>query len=294
MINMYDFICSNSSFFDQLKFGDQGDVFIEYLCPIQEKKARVWSHKNCLMYVVQGKRIYDSLNYIHKTGKHQLLFIRKGGIILHQYFQEPYRALIFMFDDAVIKKLISEYPALLEPAPSKNPDFDTQPTIIALHLNPFIESVFFSSLDYLKMPTAESAISMEIKFKELVINILRDKESNSFSHYLSWFCNASDAAFIKLMRENSHYNFTTKELARIACMSLSTFKREFERIFGVTPGKWLRQQRMEMAIRLLHTTEKSIVEIAFDIGYNDAAAFSKAFKKATNQSPSDYRERSKS
>ncbi|HET8736054.1 MAG TPA: AraC family transcriptional regulator [Pricia sp.] len=292
MINIYDFICSNSSFFNQLKFGDRGDVFIDYLCPIQEKKARAWSHKNCLMYVVQGVKGYDSVNHYHQSREHQLLFIRKGGVILHQYFQEPYRALIFMFDDAVIKEFISEYPTLLGPSISKNTDFSNQPTIMALNSNPFIKSVFIASLDYLKKPTAESVFSLKIKFKELFVNILRDKDSNTFTRYLLWLCKASDASFIKLMRENSHYNFTTKELARIACMSLSTFKREFVRILGITPGKWLRDQRMERAISLLCLTEKPISEIAFELGYNDAAAFSKAFKRATYLNPSDYRENS--
>lgn len=146
MINIYDFICHNSSFFDQLKFGGRGDLFIDYLCPIQEKKARAWSHKNCLMYVVQGIKSYDSTKHYHQSREHQLLFIRKGGVILHQYFQEPYRALIFMFDDAVIKELISEYPSLLEAATVKNFDYSNQPTIVELNSNPFIKSVFISSL----------------------------------------------------------------------------------------------------------------------------------------------------
>ena len=200
MINIYDFICSKASYFDQLKFGDKGDIFIDYLCPIQEKKARAWSHKNCLMYVVQGVKGYGSLNQYHQTQKHQLLFIRKGGIILHQYFQEPYRALIFMFDDAVIKEFISEYPTLVQSASLKGIDYSNQQPITVLNSNSFVKSIFISSLDYLKNPTTESTISLEIKFKELFINILRDKHSNMFATYLSWLCHTSEATFIKLMR----------------------------------------------------------------------------------------------
>ena len=292
MINIYDFICSKASYFDQLKFGDKGDIFIDYLCPIQEKKARAWSHKNCLMYVVQGVKGYGSLNQYHQTQKHQLLFIRKGGIILHQYFQEPYRALIFMFDDAVIKEFISEYPTLVQSASLKGIDYSNQQPITVLNSNSFVKSIFISSLDYLKNPTTESTISLEIKFKELFINILRDKHSNMFATYLSWLCHTSEATFIKLMRENCHYNFTTKELAKIACMSLSTFKGTFIRILGVTPGKWLHDQRITTAIALLCNTDNSISEIAFDLGYNDTAAFSKSFKDTTKMNPTDYRKNS--
>ena len=31
-----------------------------------EKKARAWSHKNCLMYVVRGVKGYDSVNHYHQ------------------------------------------------------------------------------------------------------------------------------------------------------------------------------------------------------------------------------------
>ena len=42
MINIYDFICANATSFDQLMFGEKDDVFIDYLCPIQQVKARAW------------------------------------------------------------------------------------------------------------------------------------------------------------------------------------------------------------------------------------------------------------
>lgn len=290
MINIYDFICSNASFFHQLKFGKSGDIFIDYLCPIREEKTRAWCHKNCLMYVVQGRKGYSNVKDYYQSEKHQVLFIRKGGVILHQ-FKGPYRALIFMFEDNLIRDLLSEYPILLT-APIKDPDFNNKPTITPLSSNPFVKSIFISSLDYLKDPTDESAISLEIKFKELVINILRNNNENTFTSYLSWLCNSSDASFIKLIRENSSYNFTTKELARVACMSQSTFKREFARIFATSPGKWLREQRIIRAIALLRNTQKSISEIAFDLGYSDTAAFSKAVKMATHINPTDYREKS--
>lgn len=294
MINIHDFICANSSLFAQLKFGIQESIFIDYLCPIQEEKARAWSHKNCLMYVVQGAKGYDALGGSQSpdallSGKGMLLFIRKGGVILHQYFQKPYRALIFMFDDEVMKNFIAEYPTLVSPANPDETDFDNEPSIVVLNTNSFIESNFLSCLPYLESPTPESVISLDIKFKELCVNILREKESNVFANYLSWLCNKSDSAFIKLMRENSCYNFTAKELARIAGMSLSTFKRKFEKIMGATPGKWLKEQRMKKAISFLKNTNKTISEIAFDVGYSDIAAFSKSFKSAARLNPSDYR-----
>src|SRR5690606_30815396 len=285
MINIYDFICANAAYFDQLKFGNTGSIFIDYLCPINENKARAWSHKNCLMYVCRGQKGYESGGRIHNSRPHDVLFVRKGGVVLHQFFESPYRALIFMFDDAAIHAFFSEYPSLIRSETEHIPLLEDLPTVTTVPSSPFIQSAFLSSLEFLKSPADENRVALEIKFKELLVSLLREKGPNSFNHYLTSVCSDRVAAFTKLMRDNGHLHFTTAELARIAGMSLSTFKREFSRHFGVSPGKWLREQRMARAVAML-SQNRSVSEVAFELGYSDAAAFSRAFKAVTNRNPS--------
>ncbi|MCE7923895.1 MAG: AraC family transcriptional regulator [Haliscomenobacteraceae bacterium CHB4] len=292
MLNIYDFICSHSKYANQLQFGNPENLFIEYVCPLKEMKVRVWSHKNLLVYPLQGTKGYAATDQYYQSRVQQFFFIRKGGFISHQYFEQPYRAMMFMFDDAAIKQFLTEFSILAPAGRYTATDFARQQVVTELKSSSFIEAVFMSSLDYLKDPGLESRISLEIKFKELIVNILREKDSNAFSAYLSWICNDTDAAFIKLMRENSHFNFSSPELARIACMSLSTFKREFIRLFGMPPGKWLREQRIARAVAMLSNSNKTISEIAFELGYSDIASFSKAFKLATSFNPTDYPQRS--
>lgn len=288
MINIYDHICATTSYDDQLRFGKSGEIFVDYHCSITEQKTRVWSHKNFLMFVVEGSTGYETGNIYHESREQELLFIRKGGFAIHKRFERPYHALMYVFDDAFIKSLVAEYPALLEKKYREEVDFLEQPGVIELNPSPLIKSVFLSSLEYLRLSGKESTIAMELTFKELLVNLLREKESNPFYLYLSWLCNDEAVSFIKLMRENSHLNFSTKELARTAGMSESTFKRIFEQHFGVPPGKWLQEQRIARAIVMLSNSKTTISEIAFQLGYSDTAAFSKAFKKATRLNPSDY------
>jgi AraC-like DNA-binding protein len=288
MINIYDFICSTSSFSDLSTFGKGGETFIDYSCPLTENQTRVWSHMNCLMYVTEGSKGYETRNGYHQSHVHQVLFVRKGGFILHQQFEKPYHALVFMFDDASIKSLVAEYPGLLKTKQQPDSDFLDHPVVLELKSSPVIESVFFSSRDYLKMADTEGLISLEFKFKELMVNLLRDKISNPLHKYLSQVCNDDSQAFIKLVRDNSHFNFTSEQLAKTAAMSLSKFKRVFKKHFGKAPGKWLHEQRMARASSLLSNPGASISEIAFQLGYSDVAAFSKAFKNTTRLNPSDY------
>ncbi len=289
MINIYDFIRAHSSSFDQLRFGDNGDIFIDYLCPIKENKARVWTDMNCLMYVMEGAKGYASMDYYHESAASQVLFIRKGGYMLHQRFENPYRALIFMFADASLKSFFAEYPYLLAERVATEADFMSQPVVLELPSSPFIASTFSSALDHLKHPVPESHVSLKLKFRELLVDMLREKRSNPFYVYLSWLCDDEKLSFMKLMRENAHCHFTIEELARVSGMSLSSFKRVFKGSFGMSPGKWLDQQRISSAIALLVNTSKTISEIAFDLGYSDASAFTRAFKRATDKNPAYYR-----
>ncbi|HEX5553750.1 MAG TPA: AraC family transcriptional regulator [Chitinophagaceae bacterium] len=288
MTNIYDFITTNASYFNQLKFGREDDLFIDYLCPIKETKARVWSHKNCLMYIMQGAKGYGSLHQHHESLPGEVLFIRKGGYILFQRFKEPYRALIFMFSDHAVQSLLKEYPGLLRLDNQSAAGFMDQPEVLLLESSSYVASIFLTAHQYLKQPGAESHISLEFKFKELLVNLLRKKEPNAFYLYLSWLSLDHQAPFIKLMKENSHLNFTAEELARTAGMSLSTFKRNFKKQFAISPGKWLREQRIVRARDMLGNPTKTISDIAFELGYSDVAAFSKAFKSATGYPPREF------
>ena len=51
----------------------------------------------------------------------------------------------------------------------------------------------------------------------------------------------------------------------------------------------LNEVRTQLAKELLHTGEKNITEIAFLLGFGDTSAFTKAFKKWTKMSPSEYK-----
>jgi AraC-like DNA-binding protein len=72
--------------------------------------------------------------------------------------------------------------------------------------------------------------------------------------------------------------------------SLSSFKREFRKVYGTTPGKWLMERRLIHSASLLQTTDLSVTEISFECGFEDVSHFSRSFKEKFGQSPSDYRD----
>jgi AraC-like DNA-binding protein len=81
------------------------------------------------------------------------------------------------------------------------------------------------------------------------------------------------------------------ELARIAHMSESSLLRAFKRATGRSPIDYHLRLRVSRACDLLRSDDRSITEIAYDVGFSDSNYFTRQFRKAMGMTPRDYRKR---
>src|SRR3954452_4114400 len=80
-------------------------------------------------------------------------------------------------------------------------------------------------------------------------------------------------------------------LARIAEVSEAHFIRTFSTTFGETPHRYLQRRRVERAMFLLRSTDRSVTDICFDVGFSSLGTFSRVFRDIVGESPSAYRRR---
>ena len=99
------------------------------------------------------------------------------------------------------------------------------------------------------------------------------------------------AVIINYMQDNAEYKIATSELANMVGLSVSRLERLFRSVLNLSPQQMLQKIRLEKAIKLLKTPNKSVIEIAIQCGYADHSAFSRQFKQLTGLSPSDFRKR---
>ena len=83
-------------------------------------------------------------------------------------------------------------------------------------------------------------------------------------------------------------------LARIACVSEAHFIRTFRATFGETPHRYLQRRRVERSMFLLRSTELSITDICYEVGFGSLGTFSRTFREIVGESPFAYRKRSRS
>ena len=81
------------------------------------------------------------------------------------------------------------------------------------------------------------------------------------------------------------------DVAGHVCLSSRHFKRRFRKATGDSPLVYLQKIRIETAKKKLETTLDTINEITWQIGYEDSSTFRRLFKKHTNVSPREYRDR---
>lgn len=87
-----------------------------------------------------------------------------------------------------------------------------------------------------------------------------------------------------------HEPWPVKRLADVLGLSPFHFSRAFKASFGLPPHAWLRQQRMELAARLLRESGQPAADIAALTGHPSAAHFSHAFRRHWGMTPTRYRQ----
>ena len=85
------------------------------------------------------------------------------------------------------------------------------------------------------------------------------------------------------------HGWTVVELASIACLSRSAFAERFSQIVGKPPLTYLTQYRLRLATRLLIQQDLSISRVSEKVGYASETAFSQAFRRQYDVSPSQYK-----
>jgi len=93
------------------------------------------------------------------------------------------------------------------------------------------------------------------------------------------------------IEKNIGEKLTIQSICGNCHISKNTLYRLFKEAFGCTVNEYILDKKVEKAKKLLLTTRRTIFEIGEEVGIYDAAQFSRTFKKFTNMSPKEYRQR---
>ena len=230
-----------------------------------------------LMSAEQNVQVNSQEAVLLKCGNHFL-------DILKQTKEEEVEAVIVHLYPEVLKKLYSKELPKIITTETCNP----QSEVVASNevISRFIESLEF----YFQNPSLINDDLLELKIKELILLLIQSKNVCSIQELISDLYSTRSIKVKSVIELHRYSNLSLDELAKLCNLSLSSFKREFKKIFNDTPNNYITDQKLKRAKELLTITEMPVGEIAFGVGFNDPLYFTRIFKKKTGASPTEYRQ----
>ena len=283
MVSLLDFVYDNC-LFRQFKINDL--LFVEYKCVVDETKLQIWSPHNYFIYVLSGRKVWKTLRSKYEVFSGQAIFIKKGANIVQQFFDKDFCSLIIFVPDHFISDVINHCDIPLSDLKKKSRPSDS---VIPIHPDPVLTTYFQSVFAYFGNKEKPPTSLLELKFKELILNVLSSRGNELLSAYLLSLCEKSKTCMREIMERNYIYNMKLEEFAQLNGRSLTSFKRDFITTFKTTPGKWLARKKLEYARHLLETTDKNINELTFESGFENASHFIRIFKQAFHLTPLQYK-----
>ena len=238
-----------------------------------------------ILFVIKGKQIirsYDSESIVVQEG--HLLFLMKDMYLVSDFVtddEEAFEAILFFMDDEFIEKYrLSSYGAIKLSASSA-----VKSRVSTLHPNSQI-NLYMDALMRVYRKTANSQQLLELKLMELLHLVsFQDGGVSILASFLSLSHKPEKRNIKSFMEENYLKNLKVEDYALLTGRSLSSFIRDFRRLYSTTPNKWLIQKRLKKANKLLTTTNLNVTETALEVGYENVSHFIKAYKKCFGHTP---------
>lgn len=157
-------------------------------------------------------------------------------------------------------------------------------SVVPLEADPLYVSFAQSLIAYLNGGAAISETIIALKVQEIAL-LLAQKRADLVP-VLFDFNEPGKIGLKDFMLQNFNFNIPLERFAYLTGRSLSTFKRDFEKIFHTTPSRWLQQKRLEEARFLIAEKGKKASDVYIEVGFENLSHFSFAFKKAFGVAPS--------
>lgn len=196
---------------------------------------------------------------------------------------EPSEVYAIHLYPSVLKELYgADFPTVMKPASETKATREIPGSMLITH---FIESLAL----YFAHPELMNADLLLLKMKEIVLILMQTSDADTLSSLFLDLYSPRQATISEVMESHLYADLSIEELAKLAGLSISTFKREFQKQFQNTPANYLKDKRLEETKKLLLKTDLSVSEICYRVGFKDIAHFSRSFKQKYQVSPSVFR-----
>lgn len=284
MVNLYAYIKQVDTF-RKLEVSEL--LFVEYTCMQEETKFGIWSDSNYFAFITSGKKMWRSIYHNYEAEQGDILFIKKGANLTHQFFDDEFCAIFFFLPDEFIKSFVQKNSFLQE---AKQRDLSTQDSVLRVKPDAILESYGTSIVSYLNHEQSVNEQLLSLKFEELLLHLCTDSSHHMLKEYFISLCQSKTYHMTRVMEENFAYQLKLEDYAQLCHMSLSSFKKSFKAHYKTTPAVWLKKKKLDLAQHRLMNSDLPINQLSFECGFEDPSHFIRVFKQAYQKTPLKFRQ----
>ncbi len=178
-----------------------------------------------------------------------------------------------------------------------NPLVATLPAVLRLEVRDstgvaWIESAFRRAAEEFAAGGVGSAAVLGKLAELLFVEAVRRYLASLPADQTGWLAGLQDRMVgraLALLHRRVAHRWTTEELAREVGLSRSAFAERFTSVLGTPPMHYLASWRLQVAAQRLRDSPTATAQIAFEVGYESDAAFSRAFKRSFGMTPAAWR-----
>ena len=236
--------------------------------------------EHTVFFILEGQKRFHLADKTITVDSSQLIFAKRGIYTISEQLSKKgaFEAVMIFIPDGVMKQIA------YESKPSKIGSTEETDFLI---LDKEKALVHFQNqlVEYIDERPEQIEKLSALKQKELLWLLLSSQKKKIIMHWLSDGLIDSLADMEFTIRKYLFHPLTVADYARLCAKSVATFKRDFHKIFDSQAKKWINNQRLEYADKLLCTSDKTVAVIASNCGFESPSHFIKIFKDRFGVTP---------
>lgn len=235
-----------------------------------------------LLYVVLGGSVKLTCGRQSWTvGKNEMILLRRAQSVSYekQGSEETglFESQLFAINDELLKDFLTSQQVVI---PAMTEEYGAQVSPMSERLVAYC----WSLAPYFNDPSQVNPGLLRLKVMELLYNVM-DCSKNIFRQMLQ-LRQPVKTDIHRVVEENYTSPISLDELAYLSGRSLSSFKRDFQDIYGESPARWIREKRLAKAHEMLRSSSLSVADVAYSLGFENPTHFSRIFKQQYGYAPS--------
>lgn len=253
------------------------------------KKPNPMNNEACFLYVLEGESWFFSETDKIRTPAKESVLLKCGNYVTQMKGADNgnrYEAIAVHFHPEVLKRIYDhEIPKILLQSQSTYSGASMGKMGNNILIQKYIDGLIF----YFENPELVNNEILILKLKEIILLLIQSSSAPLIYQILSNLFSPVTHNFKEIVEAHMLSNLTIAELSELTHHSLSSFKREFKKIYQDTPARYIRNRKLERATDLLLISDQRIGDISFECGFSDIAHFSSAFRDKYGISPLQFR-----